>query len=280
MKIKAAILALLLLSTATSAGVFPFSFWKPSLLVSCSGCTITHSGGNNIYTFDGSGSFSVSGATVSCNLLVVAGGASGASSYFSGGGGGGGLCQQTGRTISSGTYTVTVGAGGIIPSNAQPGNNGGDSVFDTVIANGGGAGAAFTGTQENGGTGGSGGGAASNIGGLGGLTNQTNSGGATCVGFPGGASSNNSGGGGGGAGGVGSVGDPTNPVRVSGGPGVSNSISGSSVTYAAGGRGGGNGGVTANSGAANTGTGGDSGDANISASGAGGSGVVIVSCPI
>lgn len=68
-------------------------------------------------------------------------------------------------------------------------------------------------------------------------------------------------------------------TRAFGGAGVLNAITGSAVTYAAGGDGGALKGLLVRSGAANTGCGGDgvdSSDGADYASGAGGSGIVVV----
>jgi hypothetical protein len=199
----------------------------------------------------------------SVEYLVVGGGAGGGTGYDSGGGGGGGggmVLTGILAVIPGETYTVTVGAGGAGGPDERiniSGNPGSDSVFATVTALGGGAGqgsrtftptARFTGgaAQVNaiaaplGGGGGGGGGA---------------------------------GGGGGGAGGAGGTSVSASSAGT-GGAGVASSITGSSVTYGAGGRGG-TANVNNNDGAAgdnNTGTGGGAGSATGSNSGAGGNG--------
>ena len=194
--------------------------------------------------------------------LVVAGGGSGGDvspGYPPGGGGAGGLLQGTGFVVSTGTpITVTVGAGGIDTSGY--GNNGGDSVFSTLTATGGGGGAFGypSGAGKNGGSGGSG--ASDGISGTG-VSGQG------YAGAPVGSGT----GGGGGAGGVG----VRNGYPGQGGAGISSSISGTSVTYATGGSGQG-----FKVGTANTGDGGSGGWYSVHNNGyAGGSGIVIIRYP-
>jgi hypothetical protein len=220
--------------------------------------------------------------------LVVAGGAG--SGYYiydsadnecGGGGGAGGYRAASGFSVSSGTvYTVTVGAGGVARDNGSPfiTGNGNNSVFSTITSTGGGGGGAaysnvnYPGNGIAGGSGGGGFGGGYQIGGVeygfsgtGGAGNtpstspsQGNNGAdgvaQSYYTFP------NNGGGGGGSGGAAS--------GTTGGAGTANSITGSSVTYAAGG----SGVYTASggAGAANTGNGGRA------ASFAGGSGIVVI----
>jgi hypothetical protein len=91
-------------------------------------------------------------------LMVGGGGGSGGNRQLGGGGGGGILFDDTGVTLASGTYTVSVGDGG---SRDNPGDNGDNTTFHTYTALGGGGGgsisAKFTHPGQNGGTGGGGG---------------------------------------------------------------------------------------------------------------------------
>lgn len=202
------------------------------------------------------------------DVLVVAGGGAGGEGYaglgpyVGGGGGAGGMCEQSGRSISAGTwYTITVGAGG------AGGKNGSNSSFDTITSIGGGGGGCGAGEDMQGGLdGGSGGGSGNAWGDLGGggRALQDNSGGATGYGNNGGSTPIGRWDGPCYGGGAGASGDTT-------GAGRSNSITGSSVTYAKGG--------TANglAGATNSGNGGGPKWDHLSV--AGGSGVVIVSYP-
>jgi hypothetical protein len=174
--------------------------------------------GGDIVVSDGSywyhaflktGAFTPAIPNLSVDVLVVAGGGGGGGNN-GGGGGAGGLCFQSSRSLTSGFSTpVLVGSGGA----GAPANTGGttvgiigtNSVFDTIVALGGGP-SSFGGTTQNGG---SGGGAQGKVGGGGGTATQTNSGGATGYGNNGGASSAGGGlygydgGGGGGAGAAG-----------------------------------------------------------------------------
>ncbi|MHA7926907.1 MAG: DUF6701 domain-containing protein [Marinobacter sp.] len=94
-------------------------------------------------------------------LVVAGGGGGGAPLHFTsaggGGGGAGGVVQRDAYPVD-GVLNVTVGAGGApgdTPNTASKGEDGGDSVFDNLIALGGGGG---SGTNESGNDGGSGGG--------------------------------------------------------------------------------------------------------------------------
>ncbi|PIR05184.1 MAG: hypothetical protein COV57_00370, partial [Candidatus Liptonbacteria bacterium CG11_big_fil_rev_8_21_14_0_20_35_14] len=205
---------------------------------------------------------------------------------------------NTSFAVTGQAYSVTVGAGGAGGSTSYTrGSNGGNSVFSTITAIGGGGGGAWSGSTTHGLNGGSGGGASlyDGIGGSG-TSGQGSNGGR-------GSYTSLSGGYGGGAGGGGAGGAGEDSVYVSpgsggdGGLGLTNSISGSSVTYAGGGGGGawsssanngvggsGGGGAGAYSGVAATAgtpnTGGGGGGAYYQGNGvagaAGGSGIVII----
>jgi len=235
-------------------------------------------------------------STIAVDYLVVAGGGGGGG-YISGGGGAGGLRTSFGATSGGGAsaessfdvalstnYTVTVGGGGSAGSvGGSSSTPGGDSIFGSITSIGGGGGANTTvpnpsGTSSSGGNGGSGGG-----------NRAYNSGAAVGQGTANqgynGASGTSGGGYGGGGGGAGGAGTNTilNSYQISGGPGLAVSITGSSVTYAAGGHGGREVPYVAPTNAANnTGDGGNGKpDGTISGqSGAnGGSGVVILRYP-
>ena len=226
--------------------------------------------------------------TVDVEYLIVAGGGSGGRSNAGGGGAGGLLTNYGGSaiTLSGGvTYTVTVGGGGASATTNGAGVTGTDSVLSgtgitTLTALGGGYGS--NGAGDDGGSGGGGG-----IGSSGGsgTVGQGNDGGAGVV-----ASPVYGGGAGGGAGAVG--GDGSGSAGGVGGDGLSNSITGSAVTYAGGGGGssdnsnanagaggsggGGNGSRDSNAGAGTDGLGGGGGGTTTGNSGAGGDGVVIL----
>lgn len=243
----------------------------------------------------------VNGKTPFVNYLVVAGGGGGGNSGA--GGGAGGLLQGATGIATGSAITVTVGAGGAGTSSAgSPGVSGSNSVFGSVVSNGGGGGGTFnlTPTGASGASGGSGGGAAGendsqvkNLAGSG-ISGQGNAGGLSLgpIGQPYAA------GGGGGAGTGGINGFHQNGPAGNGGAGIASDISGTRTAYAGGGAGGaagsavapnsiggagGGGGTsssyggTAGSGTANTGGGGGGGWGG--SGGAGGSGIVIISYP-
>jgi hypothetical protein len=206
--------------------------------------------GKTIYRFTGSGTITV-GTAGTAEILVLAGGGGGARPANNGGGGAGGLIYETNAILPSGTLTVTVGAGGYgsyVADSVVPAQNGFHSQLGRILAVGGGFGSNGYVPGGNGGSGGgtSGGG---NLGGGSGISGQ---------GFAG--SSGPTSGGGGGAGGAATG-------QYTGGPGLANSITGTSVTYAAGGA------NQVSSGTANRGNGGGSQDVSGFS---GGSGVVIV----
>jgi hypothetical protein len=169
----------------------------------------------------------------SVEYLVVAGGGRGGSRLGGGGGAGGFL---TGTTNVSGTVTITVGRGGWRDYTAVSAN-GSNSVFDGIIAVGGGFGAygstASAATNRLGGSGGGGGRVAGNVNGGTATAGQGNVGGNGRTSAPIGC------GGGGGAGGAGS--NATASASGSGGGGLASTLSGSLTWYAGGGGGAGGG---------------------------------------
>lgn len=236
------------------------------------------------FTTVGTANFTLtSPGSVITTVLVVAGGGAGGTDD-GGGGGAGGVIYNPAFTITSGSYTVTVGNGG-----SSNGANGANSVLSSLTAIGGGGGANSNGNGQNGGSGG----------GIGWNVNTPGSGTAG-QGFAGGggtSSPNFCAGGGGGAGGVGGTGSGITPGN--GGIGVSYTIAGTTYNVGGGGGGGlavqnssgtnstasfggGNGaGHGANAAAAGTpNTGGGGGGANneqATNGGVGGSGIVIIS---
>ena len=102
----------------------------------------------------GDSSFTVVGSST-CDVFVVGGGGGGAAGsnnggFGGGGGGAGGIAYKSGLEISAGTYTVTVGNGGLGGTHWTSGGNavnGDDSTFDApgagpfpFVGKGGGAG--------------------------------------------------------------------------------------------------------------------------------------------
>lgn len=235
--------------------------------------------------------------TVDVEYLVIGGGGGGAGGTAGGGGGGaGGYRTGTGLSLTPGTaYSITVGAGGTgNPTSdgvSASTTDGGNSVFSTITATGGGGGqgghasSPWAGPGRDGGSGGGG-----RYGGAGGSGNtpsttpsQGNDGGAST------SAGSRGGGGGGGAGGAGA--DGTSGTGGAGGAGLASSITGSSVVRASGGAGGntgsntvaattgggGAGGTSGNSTAGTANTGGGGGGNGSGAGGKdGGSGVVII----
>ena len=264
---------------------------------------VTTAGGYRYYAFTTSGSIRFNNpersVTPTVEYLVVAGGGGGGNA---GGGGAGGLLTAVGYAVATGSaITVTVGSGGLANT------TGGNSVFGSILAYGGGYGGPMPSSGSAlGGSGGSGGGAGT-WDSAGGTPSGAGSG-TVGQGYNGGtygyaAYGDRNGAGGGGAGGVGSS-AAVNNVGGAGGPGIATSISGTSTYYAGGGGGtalwptgtytgvsgsvgaggiggGGAGGsyqpsVAAVAGTANTGGG---GGGSYGGGAAGGSGVVIIRYP-
>ena len=214
----------------------------------------TEPGPGNVYrahVFTASGSFDVSAigdfpATV--EYLVVAGGGGGGAKDCGGGGGAGGLrTNLSGHPLagsafpvstSPGSYTVTVGGGGVGGKHPVASINGVNSVFGPITSHGGGRGGSNY--SDGGGDGGSGGGAMIKL--SYGNYNTTGQGNrdpvgnpAPTQGNPGGGSMHNPGvygaaGGGGGAGGAGVVASNDGLQAGPGGPGVQVAIAGPTAT--------------------------------------------------
>ena len=269
--------------------------------------TISAIGSETILQYLASGSYTHNPSTAAgtMNYMVLAGGASGASNGGGGGAGGlrsswyasgGGAGGEAPLTLSSGTYTITIGAGGAeVTTYQDPGNDGtattisGNATVNTV--GGGGGGSNNTNAGRNGGSGGGAGahpGAAYNGGS-----------GTAGEGFDGGrAGAVNQPYSGAGGGGTGAVGEPNSASAAgAGGNGLALGITGALVNYGgggggsggtptgglsggAGGAGGGGAGGAYNStgiaGTVNTGGGGGGSGDNVGVGGAGGSGKVIL----
>ena len=261
----------------TTAGTNSMKVWSGSgwdvmsnKFTATGGTESTYSSGGVNYkahTFTSSGTFTAeSSGTV--DYLVIAGGGGGGSDHEVGGGGGAGGFLTGTTALSSQGYAISIGGGGTRGTGGDGGQAGGgsngtaggNSTFNSITSIGGGYGA--TRSTPTGGSGGSGGGS--------GDSNGAKSGGAgtSGQGYAGGTSgnmdspnSNLDAGAGGGAGGS------PSPNYYNPGAGKASSISGSSVTYAAGGGITGSGGFV--QGAVNTGNGGSS-------CRDGGSGIVII----
>ena len=133
------------------------------------GGSISVYNGKVIHAFLNSGTFTITdGGLTSVETIIVAGGGGGGGTksqggYTAGGGGGaGGVYVNDAMPVSigAGTYTVTIGAGGIggkedddTNYNATPGLNGGQSSFNSITINGGGGGGNGSTTPDPGSTG-------------------------------------------------------------------------------------------------------------------------------
>ena len=269
--------------------------------------TISAIGSETILQYLASGSYTHNPSTAAgtMNYMVLAGGASGASNGGGGGAGGlrsswyasgGGAGGEAPLTLSSGTYTITIGAGGAeVTTYQDPGNDGtattisGNATVNTV--GGGGGGSNNTNAGRNGG---SGGGAGAHPG-----APYNGGSGTAGEGFDGGrAGAVNQPYSGAGGGGTGAVGEPNSASAAgAGGNGLALGITGALVNYGgggggsggtptgglsggAGGAGGGGAGGAYNStgiaGTVNTGGGGGGSGDNVGVGGAGGSGKVIL----
>jgi len=306
-------------SSDNNLKIYTGNFWKNIVFastISATGGTITEitdSGVDyRVHTFTTSGFFTVTSGSGEVEYLVVAGGGPGGSGFQdqweNGGGGGaggyrssvvgessgGGASAEAKLSLTPGSYTVIVGAGGApTPNNTSGrGTNGEDSVFSTITSVGGGAGgsndaAGGGGNVYPGIDGGSGGGSSWEGAAGSGTTGQ---------GFDGGIGKQvTNGGGGGGGGGAGSAGlNASDASGANGGSGVVSNITGSPITRAGGGGGGNDSNGSSGSGGSggggdgalnipddgdiNTGSGG--GGSGTNSGGAGGSGIVIVRYPI
>lgn len=189
-----------------------------------------------------SGIFYVPVGITSVKVLVVGGGGGGGGGWEGGGGGGGGVVYNPSYAVTPGSYIkVIVGRGGYGTRRGSLVESGENSLFDTLIAYGGGAGGAeansasigpYQSDPRSGGSGGGGGWGTpsgttfvgSGVAGQGYSGGQAYSGGSPYIG-----------GGGGGAGGVG--GNASSTTAGVGGPGVVYTILGITQSYSGGGSG-------------------------------------------
>jgi hypothetical protein len=237
------------------------------------------------YEFTSDGSITLTDGVIGRRLWQGGGGSGGVGNNVRGGGGGGGGWTEVDDTevsVSSGTYSVTVGLGGAGVTSLNTGNNGGDTVAFGTTAPGGGGGGHTNVSGLDGGNGGGGGGS----------TTFPMSPGSGSPGFNGGSgSTSRSGGGGGGSTSNGE--SATTGVCGGGGTGVDSDILGTTQNFGAGGGGssingssnivGAAGGASATAGVNNGGSsaatanrGGGSGGCSDATSGSGGSGVFII----
>lgn len=241
-------------STFYLYGISSSSTQNTSVPLASGGDIIKTDGSYWYHTFLYSGSFTPLKA-LTCDYLVVAGGGGSAyepsGAYYLGGGGGGGLRTSVGTSgggasaesplaLTTNSYTVTIGAGGAGGTyGSTNGTSGGTSSIAgtglTTKSTTGGGGGTYNSAQtsKNGGSGGGAGGDGGTTGGLG-TANEGYNGGTTTAVSGGGWG----GAGGGGAGGLG--GDPNYSTGKGGNGGntLGNSITGTTVYYSGGGRGG------------------------------------------
>ena len=181
-------------STATLYGVKNYALSQIDAGAKARGGIVTSDANYWYHTFTTSGTFTPT-QSLTADYLVIAGGAGGGTGNGGGGGGAGGFLYTSGDSLTSTSYTVTVGAGG---AGATDGNN---SVFRSLTALKGARG----GNSGNGGVGGAG---YASGGGQGRDANPSPGGAGTAPqGYAGGGpaigTNSNGGGGGGGAGGTG-----------------------------------------------------------------------------
>ena len=206
-------------------------------------CIITFTAPSNTTT---SNTWTVPTYVTSVQVLVIGGGGSGGTRHGGGGGAGGYVYNSSFSVTAGASLSVTAGAGGAsVSGTAANGNNGVNSAFGSITAYGGG----FGGQTSSGGSGatvGSAGGSCCSAAAGTTSSGQGNSGG---KGTQSNVEAGWSGGGGGGAAGAGGSSTSTsaidstnwtagNATAGAGGQGQLNSITGSSVCYAAGGGGG------------------------------------------
>jgi hypothetical protein len=261
--------------------------------VTATGGTVTTSGSYKIHTFTAGGTFALtSPSAITAQVLVVGGGGAGGSAYVGGGGGAGGAVFNGSFTIAAGSYTVTVGAGGVrtVAGVGYVGPSGANSSFSSITGTGGGGGGSYMNVAAT--NGGCGGGGPFNSG-------QFGTGSQGGNGAPYGTDGNGGFSCGGGGGGMGGTAPTPANSRPNGGAGATYTVAGTAYTLAGGGGAGsdslgglgqaggglgGNGnqnGQSASSGTdatANTGSGGGGGGGNNGTlyGGAGGSGIVII----
>ena len=234
------------LSTVGAASLRAFGAFglkgSAASFIAATGGSVTTSGNYKYHTFTSSDTFSISAFPSGkyVDFLLVGGGGGGGVAANGTGGGGGGVVIKTSETLSVGSYSVVIGAGGDSSIYAS----GEDTEFAGCIALGGGGGGANT----NGKSGGSGGGAdtSQNPYSAGAGLQPTSS----CGGYGNNGATSIYGGGGGGAGGAAS--------GTTGGAGISGSPLSSNL-YGAGG----NGYVGGASVSANSGGGGSRSSTNV-----------------
>ena len=198
-------------STTGFAQVYNGNGWdNMSNKFAATGGTESEAGGYTYHLFESPGTFTVDSGTRTCEVFVVGGGGAGGTTNDglgnarSGAGGGGGAAVGPVGALSSGDYTIVVGAGGAVNYPGWPagatGGSGGTSSFApgqpyAISATGGGGGT----NNRTGGAGGTGSGGTTNgTGGAGNPNDNDPQDSGNVFGVTGGAGTNAAGGGGGG----------------------------------------------------------------------------------
>jgi len=115
------------------ASVAKFDTWQSS-----DGTNVARFSGGELQVWDGAAWITAGGvAPYTISYLAIAGGGGGGK-YLAGGGGAGGYLESN-FTLSAGTYSLKVGAGGAGGA-TNDGSDGTTSVFSTATATGGGGG--------------------------------------------------------------------------------------------------------------------------------------------
>jgi hypothetical protein len=199
-------------------------------------------------TFNANGTYVIPAgwtATVSIEVWGAGGSGGGGNKSAKTGGGGGGYARLV-TTLTAGSYTVTVGKGGIAPTNANSGQDGGASSFaeeaTILVSATGGSGGGTVNSSRAGGDGNPGPGITTHKGGNGGNANGNTGGGGGGSALAG-ADGNNGADGNGSAGGTGGTGEGNGG---NGGSNASNGISGNAPGGGGGGKGDGNSAVSGN----------------------------------
>jgi len=112
--------------------------WPAWDALKLSGGTETESGGYKYYTFNSTGTLTVTNDGVVDILMIAGGGGGGGQFSYNGsaGGGAGGYRTFDNITIYDGTYTLTVGAGGAAGGNEARGSKGSNTTFNQATGSG------------------------------------------------------------------------------------------------------------------------------------------------
>ena len=140
------------------AGTYLGAFSGPTV----TGGTLYTSGGYNYRVFTSNGTLSVSGGTLTADVLCIAGGGAGGASGAggnSGGGGAGGLRYLAAQSLTATNFTITIGAGGASSTSSQNSGNNSSVIGGAISISATGGGAGGMAPSSNGANGGSGGGA-------------------------------------------------------------------------------------------------------------------------